>query len=185
MVPGESFLDPSPAIAEVTVQGLNANGVVVSTATGEIATKLFFEYENEVSGEVTTGLKAFNVTLPDDGSVQKIRIIENGISIATADVYPKPALTLNVVMNNLSKSHFKGSTLASGIALSLVKVTYASYLNLKLKKKYKEAQLALVALAAEIKISLKDTINLNNGQTTTKEQIIALIKAEATSIPKK
>ncbi len=122
-----------------------------------------------------TSSSFFTATLPDDGTIQQIRIIK-GLQILYVESIDK--INLDSATKGLFLNSFKVKIQLAKVALKIIDVEYSNYLKAKQKRHLKVARVHLLIIRKTIILTCKDLIPLENGITISKNKLIELIDNE-------
>lgn len=170
-------LDEPLATSDIKIEGLDSSGAVVSfvnaqsTSSGESISEDGLVEEFPLNGTLYVG------TLPDNGTVKTIRVTRSGTVLFTKAIDAGP-VSLEAALKGLTTSAFKAKGLAASIVLALVQAEYIAYRKLLAKGKIREAKIALLALRATLKITLKPQFTLKDGFNMTVSDILGLVDKE-------
>jgi hypothetical protein len=172
---GEAFLDIAPTAPDLTIQGLNSTGTVVSTVFSQSNNKLELISDTGAHRIVQAQSSFFTATLPDDGTVQSIRV-SKGTQVLFTEAVDK--LTLQSVIDGLNVNSFKVKQNLAKASLKVIEVQFGNYLKAKQRGQFKAAKLHLLFVREAIILSCKDQIILENGVSVSKKKVVELIDAE-------
>jgi hypothetical protein len=168
---GEAFLDSPLPDADLVFQGLDRNGLIVSTASSNSNNAIELIGGPGLPQTMTTINTFFAATIPDNGTILNIRVLKNS-QVLFATTIEK--ITLAIAINGLNDNSFQTKPQLVHPSLTIIDQEFAQYLKF-VTKNPKVAKIHLQSVRDKVESTLKENLTLNDGAFVSKKRILELV----------
>ncbi len=175
----EANLDPQIQNTNLVVEGLDRSGKLVSSVQTILDNQAELIKESGPNEMITSDGSIFTATLPDDGSIINIRVVQNSQILFMESAYP---LSLQDIIDGLNADCLVFKPQISTPRLIQIQNEYRKYLKFKDKNDY-VAKLTLNSLKDSLLNGLKNDFFLTSGAYASMKKVIDLLNAEISKIP--